>query len=135
MHASRVPKIVCALKPKTAVIGVPLELIGNNTEDLKEWKLCDMTRVMRSTRVMTDLSYDGQGSHALQNSSSVNGIKPVFIMINSWMAEDQIIGISKAVELIQKKKEKKFVILTEVRLRYAIPLYIFLNTVLLYRSV
>ena len=92
-----------------------------------------MTSVMRSTRFLTDLAYDGQGSHALQNASSVNGIKPVFIMINSLMAEDQMIGITKAIELVRKKNEKKFVILTEIRLRYAILLYTlsFLQKVLL----
>ena len=72
-----------------------------------------MTSIMRNTKSVLDVTEYCEGQDA--NSTvynSVLGIKPICIVVNTTSIEDQVIGLTKAIQLVKEKKEQKFVILT-----------------------
>ena len=89
----------------------PLQLIDNE-EDLNGWTKITLTSIMRSSKGISDIAYDVKQSQVGVYSNSVIGVEPVFIMVNEWNIAELCIGLTKAIEMVNKKSEKKFIILT-----------------------
>ena len=62
---------------------------------------------------LSDIAYDIKQSQVGVYSNSVIGVEPVFIMVNEWNIAELRIGLTKAIEMVNKKSEKKFIILTD----------------------
>ena len=90
----------------------PLQLIDNE-EDLNGWTKITLTSIMRSSKGISDIAYDVKQSQVGVYSNSVIGVEPVFIMVNEWNIAELCIGLTKAIEMVNKMSEKKFIILTD----------------------
>ena len=111
LYDSKVPNIVIVLKPKLTSL-IPHEQTIQ-TELLSDWEVCNMTSIMRNTRSVLDVTDYSERQDANPTAhNSVLGIKPTCIVVNTIGFDDQVIGLTKAIELVKEKKEQKFVILT-----------------------
>ena len=69
---------------------------------------------MRSSKGISDIAYDTKQSQVGVYTNSVIGIEPVFIIVNEWNIAELRTGLSKAIEMVNKKGENKFLILTDI---------------------
>ena len=69
---------------------------------------------MRNTKMITDATFDDYSDDTKTDykTSSVLGVKPVGIILNSMQNDDIKIGLTKALEIANEQGEQKFLILT-----------------------
>ena len=117
LRESKVPTIVCVLKPKTNIIYAPLQPAGDEV-DLEGWKLITLTSIMRSTHALSSLGYNLERSGTVANSNII-GINPTVICINEWNIENIQTGLQKAFHLAgAKQKEDKLVLLIDTHVLF-----------------
>ena len=92
---SSVPSIVVARQPTYEL-----------PQNLKGWAVANLTTIMRNTQSITTTAFNDY------KKSSVLGINPVGIILANMQEDDLKLGLVKALELVESKKEQKFVILT-----------------------
>ena len=104
---SFIPKIVFARKPEGEPKKKPYEF-------LKHWNLLKLPSIMRNTKMITDATFDDYSDHTKTDykTSSVVGVKPVGIILDSMQDDDKKIGLTKALEIATEQGEQKFIILT-----------------------
>ena len=107
MGDSLIPKIVFARKPEGEPKKKPYTFLMN-------WNTLKLASIMRNTKKITDATFDDYSDNTKSGykSSSVVGVKPVGIILNSMQDDDVKIGLIRALKLATEAGEHKFLILT-----------------------